>query len=29
MGSGKRGKAAKGNTTSVTGQPGGMAIGEQ
>ena len=29
MGSGKRGRAAKGNTTSVTGQPGGMAIGEQ
>lgn len=29
MGSGKRGRIAKGNTTSVTGQPGGMAIGEQ
>ncbi len=29
MGSGKRGRAAERNTTSVTGQPGGMAIGEQ
>lgn len=29
MGSGKRGRVAKGNTTSVTGQPSGMAIGEQ
>lgn len=29
MGSGKRGRVAKGNTTSVTGQPSGMAIGGQ
>ena len=29
MGRRERGRTAKGNTTSVTGQPGGMAIGEQ
>lgn len=29
MGSGKRGRTSQGNSTSVTGQPSGMAIGEQ
>jgi hypothetical protein len=29
MGSGERGRTSQGNSTSVTGQPSGMAIGEQ